>query len=328
MPTDPNGWHLDLGANVVEGGGGVRFRLWAPNARLVEVVLEHPDGAQQRHALIPDDDGYHDGVIEVAQAGDRYRYALDDGQPFPDPCSRFQPNGPHGASQIVDPTTYRWQDEGWPGLGPDNLAIYELHIGTFTPEGTFDAAITRLPDLHALGITAVELMPLAEFPGRRNWGYDGVDLYAPFSGYGGPEGLRRLVDAAHALGLGVLLDVVYNHFGPDGNYLRVYASDYFTDRHTTPWGDAVNYDGPNSEHVRHFVLQNVRYWLHEYHLDGLRLDATHAIVDTSPRHLLAEIADAVHSLPGRRAVVFAEDHRNLVEQIRPADVGGLGLDGV
>jgi maltooligosyltrehalose trehalohydrolase len=171
-------------------------------------------------------------------------------------------------------------------------------------------------------------MPLAEFPGRRNWGYDGVDLYAPSSAYGGPEGLRRFVDAAHALGLGVLLDVVYNHFGPDGNYLRVYAKDYFTDRHTTPWGDAVNYDGPQSEHVRHFVLQNVRYWLEEYHLDGFRLDATHAIVDTSPRHLLAEIAEVVHGLPNRRAVVIAEDHRNLVEQIRPPEKGGLGLDGV
>ncbi len=171
-------------------------------------------------------------------------------------------------------------------------------------------------------------MPLAEFPGRRNWGYDGVDLYAPFSGYGGPEGLRRFVDAAHAVGLAVLLDVVYNHFGPDGNYLRVYATSYFTDRHTTPWGDAINYDGPDSGPVRHVVLQNVRYWLHEYHLDGFRLDATHAIVDTSPRHLLSEIAEAVHSLPDRRAVVIAEDHRNLVEQIRPQERDGLGLDGV
>jgi maltooligosyltrehalose trehalohydrolase len=325
-PVSPEPWRLDLGANVVEGG--VQFRVWAPNARLVEVVLQGEAGAQRRQALTPDDDGYHDGLVEGVRAGDCYRYSLDDGPLFPDPCSRSQPDGPHGASEIVDPGAYRWHDHGWPGLGPDGLAIYELHIGTFTPDGTFDAAIGRLADLTSLGVTAIEIMPVAEFPGRRGWGYDGVDLYAPYSAYGGPEGLRRLVDAAHGLGLGVLLDVVYNHFGPDGNYLRVYADDYFTDRHHTPWGDAVNYDGPNSGNVRHFVLQNVRYWLHEYHLDGFRLDATHAIVDTSARHLLAEIAQVVHSLPDRRAVVFAEDHRNLVEQIRPPKQGGLGLDGV
>src|SRR5215212_10418733 len=324
-PNTPTPGQLDLGANVVEGG--TRFRVWAPNARRVEVVLERPSG-EERHALTRDDDGYHEGVVTGARAGDRYRYALDGGQPFPDPASRSQPEGPHGASEIVDPGGYRWQDAGWKGLGPDGLVIYELHVGTFTPEGTFDAVLPRLADLKALGVTAIEIMPVAEFPGRRNWGYDGVDLYAPSSAYGGPEGLRRLVDAAPAIGLGVLLDAVYNHFGPDGNYLRVYAGAYFTDRHTTPWGDAINYDGPESEHVRHFVLQNVGYWLHEYHLDGLRLDATHAIADTSERHLLSEIAAIVHGLPDRRAVVIAEDHRNLVDQIKPAELGGLGLDGV
>ena len=318
-------WQLDLGANVVEDG--VRFRVWAPNARRVEVEIERPSGPG-RHALTAEADGYHAGTIRGARAGDRYRYALDGGQGFPDPASRSQPGGPHGASEVVDPRHFQWSDHAWRGLGPDGLAIYELHVGTFTPEGTFDAAIERLPDLKELGITAIELMPVAEFPGRRNWGYDGVDLYAPSSAYGGPEGLRRLVDAAHAIGLGVLLDVVYNHFGPDGNYLRVYATDYFTGRHTTPWGDAINYDAPQSEHVRHFVLENVRYWLEEYHLDGFRLDATHAIVDTSPRHLLAEIAHVVHGLDGRRAMVIAEDHRNLVQQIRPPEQGGLGLDGV
>ena len=319
-------WTLDLGANVVDGGA--RFKVWAPDAERVQVVLDRPNGAERRHDLTPTPDGYHEATVQEARAGDRYRFSLDGGQPFPDPCSRSQPDGPHGASEIVDPSQYRWGDDGWTGVGPDGLVIYELHIGTFTPEGTFDAAIARLPDLKELGITAIELMPLAAFPGARNWGYDGVDLYAPFSGYGGPEGLRRLVDAAHAAGIGVLLDAVYNHFGPDGNYLRVYAEHYFTDRHTTPWGDAVNYDGPDSAQVRHFVLQNVRHWLHEYHLDGFRLDATHAIVDTSARHLLTEITEIAHSLPGRRAVVVAEDHRNLVEQIHPADQGGLGLDGV
>jgi maltooligosyltrehalose trehalohydrolase len=319
-------WRLDLGASVFEGG--VRFRVWAPNAKRVEVVLDRPGGGEQRQTLTPEADGYHAGTVAGAQAGDRYRYALDGGQPFPDPCSRSQPDGPHGASEVVDPSRYRWQDADWPGLGPDGLAIYELHVGTFTPEGTFDGAIARLADLRETGVTAVEVMPLAAFPGRWNWGYDGVDLFAPFAGYGGPDGLRRFVDAAHRIGLGIILDVVYNHFGPDGNYLRVYATDYFTDRHSTPWGDAVNYDGPNSAQVRHFVLQNVRYWLEEYHLDGFRLDATHAIVDESPRHLLAEIAEVVHGLPERRAVVIAEDHRNLVTQIRPPDRGGLGLDGV
>ncbi|MGE3268167.1 MAG: malto-oligosyltrehalose trehalohydrolase [Chloroflexota bacterium] len=317
-------WQLDLGANVT--ADGVQFRIWAPNANAVEVVLSRP-GEEERHPLTPAADGYHAGAVAGAKAGDRYRYSLDGGPPFPDPCSRSQPDGPHGASEVVNPAIYQWQDAGWSGLGPDGLTIYELHVGTFTPEGTFNAAIRRLPDLVDLGVTAVELMPLAEFPGRRNWGYDGVDLYAPFSGYGGPEGLRRFVDAAHGLGLGVLLDVVYNHFGPDGNYLRVYADAYFTHRHTTPWGDAINYDGPQSEHVRHFVLQNVRYWLEEYHLDGLRLDATHAIVDDSPKHLLTEIAEVAHSLP-RQTVVIAEDHRNLVQQIRPSAVGGMGLDGV
>src|SRR4051794_18123758 len=270
------GWGVCLRGDVVEGG--VRFRVWAPSAQQVEVVIEH-SASPERHTLTPEADGYHAGTVEGARRGDRYRYSLDGGQPFPDPCSRSQPDGPHGASEIVDPAIFRWQDADWTGLGPDNLAIYELHVGTFTPEGTFDAVIPRLEDLKDLGVTAIEIMPVAEFPGRRNWGYDGVDLYAPASAYGGPEGLRRLVDAAHAAGLGVMLDVVYNHFGPDGNYLSVYARDYFTARRPPPWGDAVNYDGPNNEAVRHFVLQNVRYWLHEYHLDGLRLDAIHAIVD-------------------------------------------------
>jgi len=318
-------WQLDLGANVVSNG--TRFRVWAPNASRVEAQIERPD-RPTRHTLYGEGDGYFGGTVTGVGMGDRYRFRLDGGDPFPDPCSRSQPDGPHGPSEIVDPTAYAWNDAGWQGIGPDGLVIYELHVGTYTPDGTFDAVIPHLADLKALGVRAVEIMPVAEFPGRWNWGYDGVDLYAPESAYGGPEGLRRLVDAAHGIGLAVLLDVVYNHFGPDGNYLRVYAKDYFTDRHTTPWGDAVNYDGPNSAHVRHFVLQNVRYWLEEYHLDGLRLDATHAIIDGSPKHLLAEIAEVAHSLEGRRAVVIAEDHRNLVHQIRPPEVGGIGLDSV
>ena len=306
-------WSLDLGANVA--ADGTRFRVWAPDAMRVDVQVEGPAGPTH-HPLARDDDGYHAAMVAGVRAGDRYRYRLDGGQAYPDPCSRSQPAGPHGPSLIVDPSVYRWGDAGWVGLDPDRLVIYELHVGTFTPEGTFDAIVPRLSELWSLGVTAIELMPVAEFPGRWNWGYDGVDLYAPSSIYGGSEGLRRLVDAAHAADLGVLLDVVYNHFGPDGNYLRAYAEAYFTDRHKTPWGDAVNYGGRRSEHVRHFVLQNARHWLHEYHLDGLRLDATHAILDDSARHILAELADLGRSRPGRRAILIAEDGRNDVRLVR------------
>ena len=320
-------WALDLGAHVV--GGGVAFKVWAPNAASVEVEIVSVDGAA-RYPHTAGGDGYHTGTVDGIGAGARYRYRLDGGDGFPDPASRSQPDGPHEPSEVVDPATFAWTDAGWRGTGPDGLAIYELHVGTFTPEGTFDAVIPELSELADLGVTAIELMPVAEFPGRRNWGYDGVDLYAPSSAYGGPEALRRLVDAAHALGLAVLLDVVYNHFGPDGNYLRAYADDYFTDRHSTPWGEAVNYDGPNSGPVRHFVLQNVRYWLEEFHIDGLRLDATHAIIDSGPCHMLEEIGAVVHNLPHRRAVVIAEDHHNNVGLIRSATTErpGYGLDGV
>ena len=314
-----------LGATVLPGGGAC-FRVWAPRAGSVEVELYQG----QTPAWFPlqrDADGYFQGEVPTAGPGTRYRYRLDGGQAFPDPASRFQPEGVHGASEIVDPAAYRWADQSWAGLDPDRLAIYELHVGTFSPSGTFEGVVPELPELARLGVTAIELMPVAEFPGRRNWGYDGVDLFAPASVYGGPEALRRLVDAAHQAGLGVLLDVVYNHFGPDGNYLRLYSEDYFTERHHTPWGDAVNYDGPNSRHVRAFVLENVRRWLDEFHFDGLRLDATHAIVDESPRHLLAEIAEVAHQR-ARPALVIAEDHRNLVRLIDPPARGGYGLDGV
>jgi maltooligosyltrehalose trehalohydrolase len=313
-----------LGANPLPNGGTM-FRVWAPRASLVEVELYGANGAKHI-PLEPRAGGYYVGAAERAGPGDRYRYRLDRGQAYPDPASRFQPEGVHGPSEIVDPRAFVWTDQGWEGLDRRQLSIYELHVGTFSPRGTFDGLIPELPELASLGLTAIELMPVAEFPGRWNWGYDGVDLFAPASVYGGPEALRRLVDAAHRVGLGVLLDVVYNHLGPDGNYLRQFSTDYFTDRHQTPWGEAVNYDGPNSGPVRAFVLENVSRWLDEFHLDGLRLDATHAIVDQSPRHLLAEIAEVAHRRP-RPALVIAEDHRNLVRLIdRPPD--GYGLDGV
>lgn len=313
-----------LGATVPPGGG-VEFRVWSPGARLVELELFGNQGTR-RIPLLPELEGYHAITVPNAAPGVRYRFFVDGAGPFPDPCSRFQPEGPHGPSEVVDVGAFMWTDAGWSGLQREGLVIYELHTGTFTQAGTFAAIIPELPRLVELGVNALELMPVAEFPGARNWGYDGVNLFAPSHAYGGPEGLRRLVDAAHHHGLGVLLDVVYNHLGPDGNYLRAFSSHYFTDRHRTPWGDALNFDGPHSRPVRDFVLANAYHWLAEYHLDGLRLDAVHAIYDNSPTHILTELA-AHARLAGapRSVVIIAESEANDVRLIRP---DGVGLDGV
>ncbi|HYC31447.1 MAG TPA: malto-oligosyltrehalose trehalohydrolase [Gemmatimonadales bacterium] len=303
---------------------GVCFRVWAPEARQVEVVIEG-EGA---HLLKREAEGYHAGLVRGARAGARYRYRLDGQGPYPDPASRSQPDGVHGASEVVDLSAFPWADTGWKGLDPRDLVIYELHVGTFTPSGTFDGVIERLDYLAGLGITAVELMPVAEFPGARNWGYDGVDLFAPESSYGGPPGLQRLVDAAHRAGLGVVLDAVYNHLGPEGNYLpAVTGGRFFTSRHHTPWGDAVNYDGPDSGPVRSFVLQNALMWARDYRVDGLRLDATHAILDESPVHILRDIAGRLHGLTPPR-VVIAEDERKEPRLVQPPTANGYGLDGV
>ncbi|CAA9567147.1 MAG: GH13_10 / GH13 / GH13_9 / GH13_36 / GH13_ 37 / CBM48 / GH13_8 / GH13_11 [uncultured Thermomicrobiales bacterium] len=318
-------WHLPYGANVVPGG--VRFAVWAPNARLVEVEL-HGDGGPSTHPLSPGADGVHEGTVPGIGAGAHYKYRLDGGQGFPDPYSRFQPDGVHGPSEVIDPGAFAWHDRDWPGLAAEGLVIYECHVGTMTPEGTFDALIGQLDVLKRLGVSAIELMPVAACPGRWNWGYDGVALYAPSANYGRPDDLRRLVDAAHGIGLGVILDVVYNHLGPDGNYLRVYAGDYFTDRHKTPWGDALNYDGPNSAKVRDYAILNAGHWLTEYHLDGLRLDATDQIIDTGPVHLLQELTARVRAATSRSVVIVAEDARNDVKIARPAEDGGYGLTGV
>ena len=247
---------------------------------------------------------------------------------YPDPASRSQPQGVHGPSEVIDPEAFRWTDGTWPGVALPDLVIYELHVGTFSPGGTFDSAIERLDAVVQLGATAIEVMPIAEFAGTRNWGYDGVGLFAPASVYGGPEAFKRLVDAAHRHGLAVILDVVYNHLGPEGNYLgAVTAGRFFTDRHHTPWGEAINYDGGDSGPVRDFVIQNARYWAHEYRVDGLRLDATHAIVDESPVHILRELADTLHTLE-RPRLVIAEDERDEPRLILPASAGGYGLDAV
>jgi maltooligosyltrehalose trehalohydrolase len=317
-------WQMTLGATVEHVG--VRFRVWAPKRARVDVVLED-DG--RSFPLLKDEAGYFSGLVPIARAGMRYRYRLDNGDAYPDPCSRYQPEGPHGPSLIVDHSAYEWQTTGWSGIRMPGQVIYELHVGTFTPEGTLDAVIGQLDELKDLGITVIELMPLAEFPGRWNWGYDGVDLFAPAHVYGDPHALKRLVDAAHARGLGVILDVVYNHFGPDGNYLPVYSDTYVTDRHPNEWGQAVNFDGPGSAGVRDFVVQNACYWISEFRLDGLRLDAVHAIYDDSPLHIMGEMSRQARVAAGERTIVFiAECESQLIQTVRPIEDGGWGLDGV
>ena len=273
--------------------GTTRFALWAPTAHSVELWLEAP---KQAVPMERDAAGWA-RVAAPAPPGTRYRYRIDGDTLVPDPASRFQPEDVHGPSEVIDPLAYRWGDEGWRGIPPERLVFYELHVGTFTPEGTYAAARARLDHLVDLGVTAVELMPVADFPGTRGWGYDGVLLFAPEAAYGRPEELKALVDACHARGLAVILDVVYNHFGPEGNYLGRYAP-FASSHHRTPWGDAVNFDGPGSAVVREFVVHNALYWLEEYHLDGLRLDAVHAIRDDSPEHILITLGRAVSAGPG------------------------------
>ena len=328
-------WTMSIGAQP--DASGTRFRAWAPAARHVEVLLFEDRGRATAHSLMLATDGYHEAHVPGVRPGARYMYRVDGGDPRPDPASRSQPEGVHGPSQVVDPAAFAWRDAGWRGVPLADMVIYELHVGAATPDGTFEALIARLDHIRDLGATAIELMPVADFPGQRGWGYDGVNLFAPSRAYGGPEGLRRLVDAAHQRGLAVILDVVYNHLGPDGNYLREFSPDYFTGRHKTPWGDALNFDGPNSGPVRDFFIANACHWAHEYHLDGLRLDATHAILDDSPTHILAELAASVRgSLPaGRQFVFIAENEDNDPCVVRPPAGGpsadrsrGWGLDAV
>ena len=315
---------LPVGAELTSPAG-VSFRVWAPSARRVEVLLEG-GGA---HALAADADGYHAGSVAVASAGSRYRYRLDGGARYPDPASRFQPDGPHGPSEVIDPTSFRWTDGEWSGVTRRGAVLYELHIGTFTPEGTFAAATEELPALQSLGVDVVELMPLAEFPGRFGWGYDGVDLFAPAHHYGRPDDLRRFVDRAHALGLGVLLDVVYNHLGPDGNYLRAFSPHYFSGRYANEWGDALNFDGQHAGPVRELFLGNAGYWIDEFHFDGLRLDATQALHDASKEHIIAAVTRRVREAArGRATLVVAENEPEDARLVRPTERGGYGLDAM
>jgi maltooligosyltrehalose trehalohydrolase len=306
----------------------IHFRVWAPEHTLVELVLED-GGRRDLRPLDRDARGYWSGVFADVRPGARYRYRLsgDAARVFPDPASRFQPDGVHGASQVIDPS-FRWTDQEWRPRAQSDLVFYELHVGTFTPEGTFRGVIDRLPYLAQLGVTAIELMPVGDFPGCRNWGYDGVSIFAPARCYGTPDDLRRLVNAAHQHGLAVFLDVVYNHMGPDGAYVQAFSPYYFTDRHRSPWGDGVNLDGPHSDQVRNFFIANAVQWLREYHIDGLRLDATHALQDERPRHFLEEFTTTVRASVERPVVFVAEDHRNLAQLLLPADRGGWGLDAV
>ncbi len=254
----------------------------------------------------------------------RYRFRLDRSETaLPDPASRFQPDGPHGPSEIIDPLAFTWTDGAWCGVAREHLVIYEIHIGTFTSEGTWRAASRELPALAKLGITCLEIMPVAEFAGRFGWGYDGVDLFAPTRLYGRPDDFRHFVDRAHALGIAVILDVVYNHFGPDGNYLKLFSAAYFTDRHDNDWGEAINFDGSDCGSTREFFIANAGYWIDEYHLDGLRLDATQAIFDRSEDHILAAIVRQVRSAGrGRITFVVAENEPQHAKLVRPADQGG------
>lgn len=298
---------MPYGAEVLPEGQ-VRFRLWAPAADSVRVALE---GAAEELPMRPLGEGWHELTTASARAGTRYNFVLPDGRHVADPASRFQPEDVVGPSEVIDPGSYRWQDAGWKGRRWDETVLYELHIGTFTEQGTFLAAIDKLDHLQDLGVTAIEIMPVGDFPGLRNWGYDGVLLYAPDSTYGRPEDLKALVEAAHARGIQVLLDVVYNHFGPDGNYLPTYAPQIFTKHHKTPWGDAVNYDDEGSAAVREFVIHNALYWLEEFHLDGLRLDAVHEIRDDSPKHVLDELAERVRAMGTARPIhLILENERN------------------
>jgi maltooligosyltrehalose trehalohydrolase len=308
---------------------GIRFRLWAPKAKRVAVVVQ---GQDTSFPLDPEADGYFSAIVPEVRVGDRYKFRLDEGDAFPDPASRYQPDGPHGASQIIDATTFQWNESEarWPGVAIDGQVLYEMHVGTFTPEGTFISAISQFPRLRDLGTTAIECMPLAEFAGKVGWGYDGVSLFAPFHHYGTPDDLRRMIDAAHQYGLGVVLDVVYNHLGPEGNYLTKYSDDYFSEA-CTEWGNAINFDGKNSLAVREFFVANAKMWIGEYHFDGLRLDATQAIHDNGAHgvHIVAEIGTAVRASAGiRKTIIVAENEPQNSSLVRPIEENGYGLDAV
>jgi maltooligosyltrehalose trehalohydrolase len=305
--------------------GNWQFLVWAPNCRSVSLHLSDTNDVVPMESLAR---GYHRAIVTDLRSGTRYFYRLDQGRDVPDPASRFQPEGVHGPSQLVDTAAFRWTDQDWRGRALESSIFYELHVGVYTPEGTFDALIPYLSELVELGITTIEIMPVAQFPGSRNWGYDGAYPFAPQNSYGGPEGLQRLINAAHCHGLAVALDVVYNHLGPEGNYLNTYGP-YFTDRYRTPWGQAVNFDGPGSDEVRRFFRENAMYWFEEFHLDVLRLDAVHEIFDFSAYHFLTEVKIVAAELSqriGRPLHLIAESDLNDSRLLHHPSHGGYGLD--
>src|SRR5215468_1529818 len=318
-----------IGAEFV-GQDQTHFRVWAPKARELDVVLEGAAESKPKFcSLTAESGGYFSGTAH-ASPGTRYRFRVNRAENvYPDPASRFQPDGPHGASCIVDPTAFRWTDSEWSGLKLEGQIFYEMHIGTFTKEGTWCAAAEQLSELARIGITVIEMMPVAEFPGRFGWGYDGVDLFAPSHLYGTPDDLRAFVDRSHSLGLGVILDVVYNHFGPDGNYLGVFSGDYLKRGKGHDWGDVINFDGPNSGPVREFFITNGRYWIEEFHLDGFRFDATHAIRDESEEYIISAVGRAAREAAGSRSIILvAENDLQESKVTRPQNKGGDGFDGM
>jgi maltooligosyltrehalose trehalohydrolase len=318
---------MSIGAETISGGG-VHFRIWAPDHSSVSVIVEgKPSAVMERES-----DGYWSRLVEVAAPGDRYKFQLDGGEAYPDPASRFQPEGSHGSSQIVDPAAYQWsaEESSWMGRPIEGQVLYELHIGTFTPEGTYEAAERELGRLADLGITMLEIMPLGQFSGRWGWGYDGVDIFAPHNTYGTPEELRHFIDAAHRKGLAVILDVVYNHAGPDGNYLKTFSTGYFS-KQDTDWGAAFNFNGPHCRPVRDFCEANAAYWIREFHFDGLRLDATQSIQDSCcmGKHILEQIGVLAREAAGKRNIIIvAENEPQNTTLIRPIHEGGYGLDGL
>lgn len=317
---------MPVGAELRSDGEGTLFRVWAPQRRTVNVVFE---GGRKAVELERETGGYFSRCVSGVRAGTRYKYVLDREDPFPDPASRFQPAGPHGYSEVIDPNAFPWSDGDWKGVRLPGQIIYELHLGTFTETGTWNSAAEKLPYLRDTGISIVELMPVADFPGKFGWSYDGVQPYAPASIYGRPEKMREFVDRAHSCGLGVVLDVVYNHVGPDGNYLPHFSPFYFSKERKTDWGPAINFDSEQCGPVREFFMENAAYWIREFHLDGLRLDATQDIYDTSKPHIIGEIGRVARKAAGPRSIILiGENEPQNTDLIRPLDEGGCGLDAL
>ena len=325
MTTEPKR-RLPAGVELLKDGRA-SVRVWAPACHRVDVVLETPGRTSRCIPLAREGEGYFAEIVTGVTAGDLYRFRLDDDRLRPDPVSRYQPEGPHGPSAVVDPDAFAWTDHTWPGIGSAGQVVYEMHVGTFTHEGTWAAAARELPELARIGVSVIEMMPVADFAGRFGWGYDGVNLYAPTRLYGTPDELRAFIDRAHTLGVGVILDVVYNHVGPDGNYLAEFSPDYFTDRYRNDWGQSINFEGPAA--ARAYFVENAGYWIDEFHFDGLRLDATQDIHDASTEHVIASIAARARRAGGTRSIyVVAENEPQESRLVRPRAEGGYGLDAL